>query len=150
MSDQLGGGNSNLADILLDSTLESVDQAEAVVLRAAASIGFDEDDQHQIGIAVRESMVNAVAHGNRYSAKKKVHLQVSRVDTAIVIEIDDEGRGFDMSEVPDPREGDNILRQSGRGLLMIRAFMDEVHIHKRDPQGTHVRMVKILRSGSEQ
>jgi serine/threonine-protein kinase RsbW len=149
MSDQLGGGNSKLADILLDSTLESVDQAEAVVLRAAVSIGFDEDDQHQIGIAVRESMVNAVAHGNRYSAKKKVHLQVSRVNSAIVIEIDDEGRGFDMSEVPDPREGDNILRQSGRGLLMIRAFMDELEIHKRDPQGTHVRMAKILRSGSE-
>ena len=142
---EISGGLSKLEDVLLDSTLESVDQAEEIVVRAARSVGFDEDEQHQIGIAVRESMVNAVAHGNRYSARKKVHLLVSGGKTGIVIEIDDEGKGFDMDEVPDPREGDNILRQSGRGLLMIRAFMDELEIKRREPQGTHVRMAKFLR-----
>ena len=143
---EISGGLSKLEDVLLDSTLESVDQAEEIVVRAARSVGFDEDEQHQIGIAVRESMVNAVAHGNRYSARKKVHLLVSGGKTGIVIEIDDEGKGFDMDEVPDPREGDNILRQSGRGLLMIRAFMDELEIKRREPQGTHVRMAKFLRA----
>lgn len=141
------GGNSKLADVLLDSTLESVDAAEDVAVRAAASVGFGEDEQHQVGIAVRESMVNAVAHGNRYSARKKVRLLVCRDALGLVIEIDDEGKGFDLSEVPDPRDGDNILRQSGRGLLMIRAFMDEFEIKRRDPQGTHVRMAKHLQAG---
>ena len=143
---EISGGFSKLADVVLDSTLESVDQAEEIVVRAARSVGFDEDEQHQIGIAVRESMVNAVAHGNRYSARKKVHLVVSGGKAGIVIEIDDEGKGFDMDEVPDPREGDNILRQSGRGLLMIRAFMDELEIKRREPQGTHVRMAKFLQA----
>jgi len=141
------GGNSKLADVLLDSTLESVDAAEDIVVRAAGSVGFEEDEQHQVGIAVRESMVNAVAHGNRYSARKKVRLQVTRNALGIVVEIDDEGKGFDLSDVPDPRDGDNILRQSGRGLLMIRAFMDEFEIKRRDPQGTHVRMAKYLPAG---
>lgn len=143
---EISGGFAKLEDVLLDSTLESVDQAEEIVVRAARSVGFDEDEQHQIGIAVRESMVNAVAHGNRYSARKKVHLLVSGGKAGIVIEIDDEGKGFDMDEVPDPREGDNILRQSGRGLLMIRAFMDELEIKRREPQGTHVRMAKFLQA----
>ncbi|MCC6586931.1 MAG: ATP-binding protein [Bryobacterales bacterium] len=143
---EIPGGFSRLADVLLDSTLESVDRAEDIVVRAARSVGFDDDEQHQVGIAVRESMVNAVAHGNRYSARKKVRLQVSGGATGIVVEIDDEGKGFDLDEVPDPREGDNILRQSGRGLLMIRAFMDELEIKRREPQGTHVRMAKFLRA----
>ncbi|MCC7235996.1 MAG: ATP-binding protein [Bryobacterales bacterium] len=141
------GGNSKLADVLLDSTLESVDAAEDIVVRAAGSVGFEEDEQHQVGIAVRESMVNAVAHGNQYSSRKKVRLQVSRNALGIVVEIDDEGRGFDPSDVPDPRDGDNILRQSGRGLLMIRAFMDEFEIRRGDSHGTHVRMAKYLQAG---
>ena len=63
---------------LLESSLESVDQAEDTVLRLATAMGFDEDDMHRIGIAVRECMVNAVVHGNRYHSRKKVHLTVSR------------------------------------------------------------------------
>ena len=79
----------------LDSTLKSVDTAEAIVLKAAKQLGFDEDDQHQIGMAVRECMVNAVVHGNRYSAHKKVHLAISSVPGGIAVTIGDEGSGFD-------------------------------------------------------
>jgi serine/threonine-protein kinase RsbW len=139
---------SIIEDVLLDSTLESVDVAEAVVVRAATAMGFDEDRQHEVGIAVRETMVNAVAHGNHYSSRKKVHLRVMKNDKGIVVEIDDEGKGFELEEVPDPRHGENILRQSGRGLLMIRAFMDELEIKRREPQGTHVRMVKHFQQKS--
>ena len=70
-------GEIQKVDTLLDSTLDSVDSAEAAVLKVAEEVGFDEDDLHAIGMAVRESMVNAVVHGNRYNARKKVHLQVS-------------------------------------------------------------------------
>ncbi|MEZ5404366.1 MAG: ATP-binding protein [Bryobacteraceae bacterium] len=130
----------------LASNLDSVDQAEAAAMESAANVGFDEDSRHDVGMAVRESMVNAVAHGNRYNARKKVRFQVWERADGVVIEIEDEGKGFDMSDVPDPRAEDNVLRHSGRGLLMIRAYMDEFEIGRREPAGTRVRMAKYLRS----
>jgi serine/threonine-protein kinase RsbW len=126
----------------LDSTLKSVDTAEAIVLKVAKQLGFDEDDQHQIGMAVRECMVNAVVHGNRYSAHKKVHLAISSIPGGIAVTIGDEGSGFDMSALPDPLAPENLLRQSGRGILLIRAFMDEFDLHPRSGGGTEVRLVK--------
>jgi serine/threonine-protein kinase RsbW len=126
----------------LDSTLKSVDEAEAIVLKASKQLGFDEDDQHQIGMAVRECMVNAVVHGNRYSAHKKVHLAVSAVPGGMAVTIGDEGAGFDVSSLPDPLAEENLLRQSGRGILLIRAFMDEVDLHPRAGGGTEVRLIK--------
>ena len=127
---------------LLESTLESVDQAEEIVLRLATAMGFDEDDLHRIGIAVRECMVNAVVHGNH--SRKKVHLSVSRTPERLEIVIGDEGGSFDASKLPDPLAEENLLRQSGRGLLMMKAFMDEFQLRQRQPQGTEVRMVKNL------
>jgi serine/threonine-protein kinase RsbW len=141
----IDSGQTQHADLALDSSLQSVDRAEDVVLQAAREMGFHDDDQHRIGIAVRECMVNAVAHGNRYSAKKKVRLRVSWNKSAIEIDIEDEGDGFDMGNVPDPRDEANLMRHSGRGLLMIRAFMDRLEFRKREPRGTGVRMIKILR-----
>jgi serine/threonine-protein kinase RsbW len=128
----------------LDSTLSSVDTAEAIVLKAAQRIGFDEDDQHQIGMAVRECMVNAVVHGNRYSAHKKVHLEIRAEGDSLTITIGDEGVGFDLTSLPDPLAPENLLRQSGRGILLIRAFMDEFDLHPRAGGGTEVRLVKRL------
>lgn len=137
-------GETQLLDTLLDSSLESVDVAEAAVLKAAEQIGFDEDDLHAVGMAVRESMVNAVVHGNRYNARKKVHLEIYQGRDHMSIVVGDEGEGFDMSQLPDPLAEENLLRQSGRGLLLIQAFVDEFHLGKRHPSGTEVRMVKYL------
>ena len=127
-----------------DSTLESVDAAEEIILQEAQSLGFDEDDQHKIGISVRECMVNAVAHGNRYNARKKVHLVVSSSPGTLEIRIGDEGEHFDMSQLPDPLADENLLRHSGRGLLLMQAFMDEFQIQPRQPSGTEVRLVKHM------
>jgi serine/threonine-protein kinase RsbW len=135
-------GDSLHADLLLDSVLPSVDRGEAVAMEAARLLGFDADTQQDIGIAVRESLVNAVAHGNRYNARKKVKFRVWRGPRGLVIEVEDQGRGFSPDGVPDPLEGDNMLRHSGRGLLMIRAYMDEVDYSPVEPEGTRVRMVK--------
>jgi serine/threonine-protein kinase RsbW len=140
-------GSGQHIDHVLDSSLESVDRAEELVLRAATEMGFDEDNQHRIGIAVREAMVNAVAHGNRYSAKKKVHLTLGSGADRLEIRIADEGDGFETGSVPDPTESENLMRQSGRGLLMMRAFMDEVFHVRREPKGTAVHMVKYRQPG---
>jgi serine/threonine-protein kinase RsbW len=129
---------------LLESTLESVDQAEETVLRLATEMGFDEDEQHRIGMSVRECMVNAVVHGNRYNTRKKVHLTVSRTGPKLEILVGDEGGSFDVSKLPDPLAEENLLRQSGRGLLMMQAFMDEFQVRPRQPVGTEVKMVKYL------
>ena len=134
--------------MLLDSTLDSVEVAEKAVLEAAEEIGFGEDELHQLGMAVRESMVNAVVHGNRYNARKKVHVAITKGQDRLTIVIADEGEGFDMTSIPDPLAEENLLRQSGRGLLLMRAFVDEFHVKRGEPGGTVVIMVKYLARAS--
>jgi len=134
--------------MLLDSNLDSVEVAEAAVLKDAQEVGFPEDDLHQLGMAVRESMVNAVVHGNRYNARKKVRLSVIKGPDRLTIVIADEGDGFDMNALPDPLAEENLLRQSGRGLLLIQAFVDEFQVSRAQPSGTEVRMVKYLAKAS--
>ena len=134
--------------VTLDSSLDGVDQGEAAVLDAARRMEFDEDALHEIGVSVRECLVNAVAHGNRYHGRKKVHLLISEEPDRLTIEIADEGPGFEPEAVPDPLGEDNLLRQSGRGLLMIKAFMDEFSVTRREPEGTLVRMVKLRKAQS--
>jgi serine/threonine-protein kinase RsbW len=147
MADQ-EGLETRTVDLLLDSTLDSVDVAEEAVLKEAQEVGFDEDDMHKIGMSVRECMVNAVVHGNRYNARKKVHVMIQRTADRVAIVIQDEGEGFDMADLPDPLANENLLRHSGRGLLLIQAFMDEFQIRPREPKGTEVKMVKILAKAS--
>lgn len=147
MADQ-EGLEARTVDQLLDSTLDSVDVAEDAVLKEAQEIGFSQDDMHEIGMAVRECMVNAVVHGNRYNARKKVHVMIQRTPDRLAIVIQDEGEGFDMAALPDPLADENLLRHSGRGLLLIQAYMDEFQIRPREPKGTEVKMVKILAKAS--
>ena len=151
MSQSNDDGEIQRVDRLLDSTLENVDLAEADVMRLAEDAGFDEEDLHRIGIAVRETLVNAVVHGNRYSTKKKVHFSVSHTvehpggdppKDCLAVIIEDEGDGFQKKEVPDPLAEENLLRHSGRGLLLIEAFMDRFSIEPRTPRGTKVTLVK--------
>jgi serine/threonine-protein kinase RsbW len=130
--------------LTLDSTLQSVDEAEAVAMREAQKAGFPEEDRDQIGMAVRECMVNAVVHGNRYNKKKKVHLELEAADGGLTVVIGDEGEGFDFNSLPDPLSPENLLRQSGRGLLLVRAFMDELQVEPRAGGGTQVRLHKNL------
>jgi len=128
----------------LESTLESVDSAEEIALGVAQSAGFDDDDLMKIGMAVRESMVNAVVHGNRYNTYKKVDFSVYRNGERFIITIGDEGDGFDFENLPDPLAPENLMRTSGRGIFLIRSFMDEFQIRRRQPAGTEVTLVKYV------
>jgi serine/threonine-protein kinase RsbW len=128
----------------LDSTLQTADKVEELVMNEAAKLGMEEDDQHQVGMAVRECTVNAVVHGNRYNKNKRVHLQIDRSDKDLTVLIGDEGEGFDVNSLPDPLAPENLLKQSGRGLMLARAFMDEFDLHPRAGGGTEVRLVKHL------
>jgi serine/threonine-protein kinase RsbW len=129
---------------ILDSTLESVDSAENLALGAARLAGLDEDELQRIAMAVRESVVNAVVHGNRYSAHKKVRLSIAREPARLTLRIADEGEGFDYEGLPDPLAPENLLRSSGRGIFLIRAFVDEFQIRRLSPAGTEVTLIKYL------
>ena len=130
----------------LDSTLDSVDQAEELASGAAGRAGFDEEDLLRIGMAVREAMVNAIAHGNRYNANKKVRFSLSHSHERFIIVIADEGEGFDFDCLPDPLAPENLMRTSGRGIFLIRSFMDDVRLRHLDSGGTEVTLVKNVES----
>jgi serine/threonine-protein kinase RsbW len=133
---------SKTVDQVLDSTLESVDIAEQAALDLAREAGFGEEDLDRIGMSVRECMVNAVVHGNRYSSHKKVHFSVSRTPGQLTIRVADQGEGFDPEGVPDPLSGDNLLRHSGRGIFLMKAFMDDLQVRRLQPAGMEVTLVK--------
>ncbi len=128
-------------DTYLDSELESADEAENIVVDIARNMGFGEDEIHKIGMAVRESIVNAVVHGNRYNRRKKVHLAVSSAADHVTVRIGDEGEGFDVNSLRNPVADTNLLQQSGRGIFLIKAFVDEFSVRRLDP-GTEVMLVK--------
>jgi serine/threonine-protein kinase RsbW len=137
-------GETETVERFLDSTLESVDSAEELALQEAEKAGVAEDDLHKIAMAVRESMVNAVVHGNRYSAHKKVRLSVSKGPREFIVKIADEGEGFDYEHLPDPLAQENLLRHSGRGIFLIKAFMDDFQVRRLEPRGSEVTLVKYL------
>ncbi len=137
-------GSATRVERLLASNLDSVDIGEGLVLEVALKAGLEEDERHRLGMAVRESLVNAVVHGNRYDARKKVFLSVSANRDRLTVTVGDEGEGFDPSALPDPLAEENLLRQSGRGLLLIQAFVDEFEVRRREPVGTQVLLVKRL------
>jgi serine/threonine-protein kinase RsbW len=151
-------GVKEVIDQYYSSTLESVDLAEGEVLKAAEEAGFDEDELHRIGMAVRECMVNAVVHGNRYNRNKTVHIgvHVERPEqaetpaarpgegTRLIIRIRDQGDGFELQEVPDPLQENNLLRHSGRGLFLMGAFMDDLKVRRAPEGGTEVTLTKVV------
>ena len=143
MADQSSRDSENIVRTL-DSALESVDCAEELALGVAQAAGFDDEDLMKIGMAVRESVVNAVVHGNRYNAHKKVHFGVYRNGDRYQITVADEGDGFEVSDLPDPLAPENLLRTSGRGIFLMRSFMDDVQIRRRDPAGMEVTLVKYM------
>lgn len=129
--------------VVLESRVDNVDRAESAAEEVATAAGFDEPERHQIAMAVREITVNAITHGNRCEAAKKVTIEFSLSPHDLVIQVRDQGQGFDVQALPDPLAPDNLLRQSGRGIFLARAFMDEVQLHS-GATGTEVRMSKHL------
>lgn len=126
----------------LESKVDSVDAVELIVQGLAREAGHDEDAIDHLGMAVRESMANAVSHGNDFSGDKAVHVAIDRRDDKITVRIRDEGEGFDPAEVPDPTAPENLLKASGRGLLLMRALVDEFTVRRAEPRGMEATLVK--------
>ena len=125
----------------LDSTLESVNAVEQIADKFATEAGFQEEERHKIAMSVREAAVNAVLHGNHYDSGKKMTAGFENTGESLIITIADQGNGINLEAVPDPLAPENLLRQSGRGIFLIRTFMDEVRFRPLGP-GTEITLVK--------
>jgi serine/threonine-protein kinase RsbW len=136
----------------IPSNFELLDVIQVASDRLAVLAGLDEDAVHWIGVAVRESVINAIKHGNREDYGKLVTIEFSIAPAAapseFVVRVLDEGEGFEPQEVADPLAPENILKSSGRGIFFMRSFMDDVVLRRAEEGGMEVRMVKKLAAGA--
>ena len=140
-----------LVRLQIPSLFDMVDLVQIVSDRMGNMAGFDEDAIHWIGVAVRESVINAIKHGNREDPAKLVTVEFafSPVDnpTELLVRVTDQGEGFEPEEIADPLAPENILKSSGRGIFFMRNFMDDVQLLRAPGGGMEVRMMKKLAAG---
>ena len=137
----LADSTTSRVSLTLESSLDSVNKVEQTAEDYALRAGFDEDTVPNIAMAVREAAVNAVVHGNSYSPDKQITASFEATAESMIVRIADQGAGLDPDTVPDPLAPENILRGSGRGIFLIRAFMDEVNFRQLHP-GTELTLIK--------
>ncbi len=130
------------------STFEMLDFVQLVSDELGHMYGMEEDAVHWVGVAVRESVINAIKHGNREDSSKTVTIEFAldapEQPTELVVRVIDQGKGFDSEIVADPLAPENLLKSSGRGIFFMRSFMDDVQMHRVPDGGMEVRMVKKL------
>jgi serine/threonine-protein kinase RsbW len=128
------------------STFDMLDFVQVVSDHVARSVGLDDDALHWIGVAVRECVINAIKHGNRGDTGKHVFVEFTATPLAappeLVIRVRDEGEGFDPAILANPLAPENLLKSSGRGIFLIRTFMDDVEMRPAPEGGMEICMVK--------
>jgi serine/threonine-protein kinase RsbW len=144
----VSGPKAGRLSFTLNSTMDSVGEVEAAADKLAGEAGLDEDERFHVTMAVREAAVNAVLHGNEYDPAKKVTATFENTGKALIFTIADQGKGLDLETLPDPLAPENLLRGTGRGIFIIRSFMDEVHFRQLHP-GTELTLVKHLAPAGE-
>lgn len=127
----------------LPSEIGSVDEAASQAESFVKDCGLGDDFASAIDLAVRESVANAVKHGNKFDPEKQVEITFQHLPKGVAISVRDFGTGFDLEEIPDPTNPENLLKASGRGILFMRSFMDEVEWFKQDDGGVVVKMTKL-------
>ena len=141
--------HSHTVRIEFGSAFDMLDFVQVVSDHIGRMAGLDDDSLHWVSVAVRESVVNAIKHGNQNDESKRVVVEFTPVPAhdpeELVIRVEDEGEGFDPEEIADPLAPENILKSSGRGIFLIRSFMDDVQLQRGKTRGMEVRMVKKVR-----
>jgi len=137
---------ANKIEVSIGSALEYLDLVQTVTDSITNFMGFDEDTAHWIGMSVRESVTNAIQHGNRLDQNKKVEIRFEVASDYLEIFVKDQGNGFRVDDLPSPLDPENLLKPSGRGIFYIRSFMDEVEFKPHSQGGMEVHMVKRVSS----
>ncbi len=138
---QDSAGNGVTLELTIPSKPELTAEVDRRIDDLTARIGFDQGSRGDIMIAVNEAVKNAILHGNKCDESKQVIITCSCSASEFRIHICDCGRGFDPESLPDPRNPDNLLKENGRGILMIKALMDEVEFEVTE-NGTSVTLIK--------
>jgi serine/threonine-protein kinase RsbW len=128
------------------SAFEMLDFVQVVSDHLARSVGLDEDSRHWVSVAIRESVINAIKHGNQSDTSKHVFVDFETATDAdlgeLAIRVRDQGEGFDPETVANPLDPENLLKSSGRGIFLIRNFMDDVQLRRAPEGGMEIRMLK--------
>jgi serine/threonine-protein kinase RsbW len=128
--------------LVVPSELRLVDLVHTACEKMAEVAGLGPDDALNVGLAAREAVINAMLHGNGEDPALPVEVTLKVDPDVLEVRISDRGAGFDPAATPDPTEQDNLLRTSGRGLLLIRAFVDRVEFESPPGGGTVVVLTK--------
>jgi serine/threonine-protein kinase RsbW len=131
------------------SSVEELKLVDDACERFARMVGLDGESAHELGTAVREAAANAIKHGNAGDRSKRVHIEFDIPNengrSCVRVRVRDEGAGFDPSRVPDPLAPPNVSSTSGRGVFLMRTFMDEVAVLQPPSGGTEIVMRKTFR-----
>jgi serine/threonine-protein kinase RsbW len=137
---------ANEIEVIISSVLDNLDLIQSLTESITDFMKFDPDSAHWIGMSVRESVTNAIQHGNKLDSSKKVDICFEVAPDRLSISVKDQGDGFQADKIPNPLDNDNLLKPSGRGIFYIRTFMDEVEFRSLSQGGTEVHMVKKISS----
>lgn len=121
------------------SDFQAARQVQETLLEQVARFGYSESAVFAIKLALEEGLNNAIKHGNRFDPNKTIEVAFTVDEKRFKVDITDHGTGFDPNLVPDPTADENLEKPSGRGIMLMRAYMDEVQF---SPKGTQVHMVK--------
>lgn len=137
---------ANTVRLEFHSSFEMLDFVQIVSDHISRRAGLEEEAVHWVGVAVRESVINAIKHGNANDERKRVHVEFTPLEQedprGLAIRVRDEGPGFDPACLPDCLAPENLLNSSGRGIFLMRSFMDELVLQRAPEGGMEVRMVK--------
>lgn len=131
-----------MREIELPSRIESVEEAAMMADEFAKSCGFGDEITFAVDLAVRESVANAVKHGNKFDESKTVQMTLADLPEGFEITVRDRGTGFSVDDIADPTDPENLLKTNGRGILFMRSFMDEVEWENPTDGGLRVKMLK--------
>ncbi len=117
----------------------SFDEVQEAVLALMKAKEYSEHQLFSVRVAIEEALANALLHGHQGDTSAEIKVSWHVTDEQVVIEVIDQGRGYDPESIPDPTATENLTLPSGRGLAMIKAFMSEVHLNER---GNHLTIVR--------
>lgn len=112
-------------------------EVEEFILEVAKKVNLNEDKYNNVALAVAEAISNSIKHGNKNDKSKKVNIKIKTEDDKLIIILKDQGKGFDPAKIPDPTQPENILKDSGRGLFIMRSLLDDLR-YNFTPDGTEI------------
>ncbi len=141
---QLKTGPIGQEELVLPSKLEKMSEVEKLCRRISRRSGLDEDSCDNLAIAITELVNNAMVHGNQLDPTKKVYIRVQYFADAVRVSIEDEGPGFQVEELPDPTTPQNLWKENGRGIYLVRNLVDQVEFHQTS-RGMEIVITEFLK-----